>query len=53
MADETETGALIAPAAMVPGPLLVFPPGVLMFASIYSAAFYVWGGVLAAMYDPD
>ncbi|HVY89698.1 MAG TPA: hypothetical protein VG942_12565 [Hyphomonadaceae bacterium] len=53
MADETETGAVMAAGPMVPGALLVFPPGVLMFASIYSAAFYVWGGVLAAMYDPD
>jgi hypothetical protein len=29
------------------------PPGMLMWASMYAVMFYVCGGMLAYMYDPE
>ena len=43
---------MIATSAFTPVPLAVIPPGFLMWAGIYTAMFYVCGGMIAAMYDP-
>jgi hypothetical protein len=37
---------------MTPAQLAAIPPGFLMWASIYTAMFYVCGGMIAALYDP-
>jgi hypothetical protein len=42
-----KTQAMLAPY----GKLL--PPGFLMWASMYTALFYVCGGMIAAMYSAD
>jgi hypothetical protein len=37
---------------MTPAQLAAIPPGFLMWAGIYTAMFYVCGGMIAAMYNP-
>ncbi len=39
--------------AFAPMPPLALPPGMLMWASMYTVMFYVCGGMLAYLYDPD
>jgi hypothetical protein len=34
-------------------PYVALPPGLLMWASMYTVLFYVCGGMIAALYDPD
>jgi hypothetical protein len=34
-------------------PLGAFPPGLLMWASMYTVMFYICSGMLAALYDPE
>jgi hypothetical protein len=34
-------------------PAMVLPPGLLMWFGMYTALFYVCGGMIAAMYDQD
>jgi len=40
--------------AFAPSPFMsVLPPGMLMWAGMYTALFYVCSGMIAALYDPE
>lgn len=50
MSDEL----IVAQNAFAPAPFVaVMPPGMLMWMGMYTALFYVCGGMIAALYDPD
>jgi len=50
MSDEP----IIAQNAFAPSPFMsVLPPGMLMWAGMYTALFYVCSGMIAALYDPE
>jgi hypothetical protein len=34
-------------------PASFLPPGLLLWVGMYTAMFYVCGGMIAALYDPD
>jgi hypothetical protein len=42
----------VTTGAYTPSQLAAIPPGFLMWAGIYTAMFYVCGGMIAAFYDP-
>jgi hypothetical protein len=44
----------VAHNAFAPSPFgATLPAGMLMWASMYTVMFYICGGMIAAMYDPD
>ena len=50
MSDES----IVAPNAFASSPFMsVLPPGMLMWAGMYTALFYVCSGMIAALYDPE
>lgn len=49
MTDES----IVAQNAFGPAPFTALPPGMLMWAGMYAVLFYVCGGMIAALYDPD
>jgi hypothetical protein len=49
MSDESIT----AQNAFAPMPMVTLPPGMLMWASMYTVMFYICGGMIAYLYDPD
>lgn len=48
MSDQPTIGAKL----MTPSQMAAIPTGFLMWAGIYTAMFYVCGGMIAALYEP-
>jgi hypothetical protein len=44
---------MIEDTRLARAPLVALPPGMLMWFGMYTALFYVCGGMIAAMYDRD
>lgn len=54
MTDKVSNEQAMAANAASSAPMMaMMPPGMLMWAGLYTALFYVCGGMIAAMYRPN